>query len=203
MNYIFKKIFKLFFSLIFLSFFLTSCSIIKDIAYKSPSNHKSMSGSNDFDSLVKSLVSDSSSTMSNIYSEEAVLVSDFVNLHKLQNRSKLGFLLSDHLKNALLNKGIVVKQVELGQEFQYGEKGLNLLTRQYQDIRKKSVSSKYAFVGTYTITTKNLIVFLKLIEIETGNILSSSSAKTSIDDEILELEGIKDQKIFIKRPIVL
>ena len=48
-----------------------------------------------------------------------------------------------------------------------------------------------------------LIVFIKLIDIDSGNIVSSSSAKTSIDNEILELEGLKDRRIFVQQPMVL
>lgn len=205
MNNSFKRVLKLGLTSIFLILSLTSCSnVINELAHKSPDNHKNITGSNNFDSLVKSLVDESSARLKrNIAVDDVVLVSDFVNLDRLKNRSKLGFLLSDHLKDALLNHDIIVRQVELGRDFQYGKHGFNLLTRNQRDINKKSVDAPYAFVGTYTITTKNLIVFVKLIDIKTGNILSSSRARTSIDEEILELEGLTDRKMFIRQPMVL
>jgi len=200
------KILKLTLISIFLLIFLTSCSnsIVNEIAHKSPDNHKRITGSNNFDSLVSNLVEKSSSKLKRHVSiDDVILVSDFVNLDKLKNKSKLGFLLSDHLKNALLNKDVIVRQVELSEYFQYGKHGFNLLTREQRDIQKKSVDSKFAVVGTYTITTQNLIVFIKLIDITNGNILSSSTGKTSIDAEILDLEGIKPPSRLIITPLVL
>ncbi len=206
MNNNFVRIWKLFITTIFLIFSLSSCSsVISKIAEHSPSNHKNLVGLNNFDSLIEDLVDQSYLKLQKyIAIDDVILVSDFVNLDKLKNRSKLGFLLSDHLKNELLNKDILVREVELSDNFQYGKSGLNLLTRNRNDINKKFVdNSKYAVVGTYSITRANLIVFIKLIDIRNGNILSSSSAKTSIDDEILELEGLKDKKMIIRQPIVL
>lgn len=206
MNKNYLSILKLFVTSIVLIFSLTSCtSVIEKIAQQSPSNHKNLVGINNFDSLMKDLVNKSSSRLKrHLTIDDVVLVSDFVNLDRLKNRSKLGFLLSDHLKNELLNKDIIVREIELSENFQYGKSGFNLLTRNRNDINKKYVdNANFAVVGTYSITTANLIVFIKLIDIRNGNILSSANAKTSIDDEILELEGFKAKKIYVRQPMVL
>jgi len=206
------KILKYISTSIFLIITLNACSsvpkisnIVNEIAHKSPQNHKNITGSNDFHSLVKNLVNKSSIKLKrHIKIDDVVLVSDFVNLDKLKNRSKLGFLLSDHLKNSLLNHDIIVREVELSEYFQYGKRGLNVLTRDQASIVKKSVDSRFAVVGTYSITTQNLIVFIKLIDLSNGNILSSSTGRTSIDTEILELEGISQKRrLLIRPPMVL
>jgi len=207
MNKDYMKILKFCLTSIFLMIFLTSCSTHKNITgsntYKSLLN--GLSGSNDFSSLVEELVDKSYPKLKrHISLNEVVLASDFVNLDKLKNRSELGFLLSDHLKDSLLSKNIIVREIELGKDFQYGNRGFNLLTRKQEEINKKFVDVKFAFVGTYTITTKSFIVFLKLIDITNGNILSSSSSKTPIDDEILELEKEdKLRRILVTTPLVL
>ena len=154
MKNIYTKILKLVLTSIFFITTFTSCTqvvdgiahtsskIVKEIAHKAPNNHKNITGSNDFHSLVKNMVSKASFKLKkNVQMDDVVLVSDFVNLDNLENRSKLGFLLSDHLKDSLLNKDIIVRQVELSQEFQYGRHGLNLLTRNHKDIKKKYVDS--------------------------------------------------------------
>ncbi|WP_072682300.1 FlgO family outer membrane protein [Arcobacter sp. LA11] len=200
------KILKFLLASIFLIFTFSGCSdIVNQIALKSPENHKNFTGSNDFHSLVERLVDKSSAKLKrHIKIDDVVLVSDFVNLDKLKNRSKLGFLLSDHLKDSLLNNDIIVREVELSEYFQYGKRGLNVLTRKQSEINKKEVDSQFAVVGTYSITTQNLIVFIKLIDIRNGNILASSNGRTSIDDEILELEGIKKgRRIHVTSPMVL
>lgn len=209
MNKFVIKILKFTLTSIFLIATLSGCTsvsnIVDQIAHKSPENHKNITGSNDFHSLVRNLVDKSAIKLKrHIKIDDVILVSDFVNLDKLKNKSKLGFLLSDHLKDSLLNHDIIVREVELSEYFQYGNHGLNVLTRKQSDINKKDVDSRFSVVGTYSITTQNLIVFIKLIDITNGNILSSSTGRTSIDDEILELEGIKKgRQLHIVPPMVL
>lgn len=196
------KILKVLVSSIFFITFLTSCSnIVKSIANVSPTNHKYFTGSNNFHSLVNHLVQKQQSKLQRyLLDDDVVLVSDFVNIDKLKNRSKLGFLLSEHLKDSLSNRAIIVREVELAQNFEYGKRGFNVLTRKQGDINNKFIDSKYALVGTYSITTESLIVFIKLIDVTNGNILSSANSETTLDAEVLELER---EPRFIRAPFVL
>ena len=176
-----KGIFKFFLISLFFSLFFTSCV------------YKQIDGANDFQAMLKALVENSYSKLDkNISKDETILVSDFVNLDRLQNHSKLGFLLSDTLKNSLLSKNILVREVELGNDFKIGRHGFNVLTRNANKINNEVIDERFAVVGTYSITTKRLVVFIKLIDIRTGTILSSSSASTLIDEEILDLERTPD-----------
>lgn len=208
-----KNFFKLIGLCLLPLFIFTSCSLksvtgsedvsslMEKMAKKASDDHKQLGGRNDFDSLVTNLVEKTSSKLKRyILEDEVVLVSDFVNIDKLENRSKLGFLLSEHLKNELLGKNIIVRQVELGENFTLGRGGFNLLTREQKRVSNKEIEDKFAFVGTYTITSESLIVFVKLINITNGNILASANSRTSIDDEILELEGLKKQKELVLPP---
>ena len=169
---------------IFLSLFFSSC------AYKNPIN-----GSNNFHSLISKLVDESASKIKkNVSSEDVILVSDFVNLDKLKNKSQLGFLLSSMLKDSLVSQNIIVREIELGKEFEFGGSGFNMLTRNKDNISSSKITKeKYAVVGTYSLTSKSLNLFIKLIDIRNGNILSSSYERTDIDNEILDLEGEKQQ----------
>lgn len=181
----------------FLTIFLSSC------AYKNPIN-----GTNNFHSLVSKLVDDSANKIKrNVQKSEVILVSDFVNLDKLKNKSQLGFLLSSMLKDKLVSLDILVREIELGKDFELGKTGLNVLTRQKDKIiTDKIVNSRYAVVGTYSITSRSLNVFIKLIDINTGYILSSSYVRTDIDDEILGLEGennSRDNKTPPSRPFLV
>lgn len=169
---------------IFLSLSFSSC------AYKNPIN-----GSNNFHSLVSKLVDESASKIKkNVSPEEVILVSDFVNLDKLKNKSQLGFLLSSMLKDSLVSQNIIVREIELGKEFEFGGSGFNLLTRNKDNMSSSKITKeRYAVVGTYSLTSKSLNLFIKLIDIRNGNILSSSYERTDIDNEILDLEGEKQQ----------
>ena len=137
----------------FITLFLTSC------AYKNP-----ISGSNNFHSLISKMVDNSAEKIKrNVPRGDVVLVSDFVNLDKLKNKSQLGFLLSSMLKDKLSSLDIIVREIELGREFEFGKTGFNLLTREKERILSDKVKSKYAVVGTYSISNRSLNVFIKLI----------------------------------------
>ncbi|MGP2657931.1 FlgO family outer membrane protein [Malaciobacter sp. WC5094] len=179
----------------FLTLFLTSCSY-----YKIP-----IDGANDFHSLVSKLVDESAVKIKkNVAYEEVVLVSDFVNIQDLENKSQLGFLLSNILKDKLVSLDIVVREVTFGKEFQLGQKGFNMLIRDKRKIISDEVTkARYAVVGTYSISTRSLNIFIKLIDIQTGNILASSHERTSIDEEIIDLEGEEERKIVLKPRVVL
>ena len=176
-------------------------SLVEKVAKRSPNNHKNLVGSNDFNSVVQGLIVKISPKLKRyLMVDDVVLVSDFVNVDKLENRSKLGFLLSEHLKDSLINQDVIVRQVELSENFSIGQKGFNLLTREQRRLSNKSVDGNYAVVGTYTITTESLIVFIKLIDIRNGNILAAANASTTIDDEILELEGMRKERQIVLPP---
>ena len=183
MSLAFLRVLKLVIISSLFSLLFTSC------AYKNPIN-----GSNNFHSLVSKLVDDSANKIKkNLQADDVVLVSDFVNLDKLKNKSQLGFLLSSMLKDKLVSLDILVREIELGKDFELGKTGLNVLTRQKDKIiTDKIVNSIKAVVGTYSITRRSINVFIKLIDVNTGYILSSSFTRTDIDDEILGLEGESD-----------
>ena len=193
------RVFRFYLSLILLTLFLSSCG-----AYKDP-----ISKNTNFDSMLNDIVKKSAMKIKkNVAYDEVVLVSDFVNLDNLKNRSQLGFLLSNLLKDRLSSLDVIVKEIELGKEFEFGPSGFNLLTREKNRILSDNVKSRYAVVGTYSISNKSLNLFIKLIDINSGNILSSSFARTDLDSEILDLEGISQNRDMefrnsIRRPMVL
>ena len=194
MSLSFYKVIKLVILSSFVTLSLSSCS------------HKNLiNGTNDFHSLVSDLVDDSAKKIkNNTMIDDIVLVSDFVNLDRLKNRSELGFLLSDILKDRLVSLNILVREIEFGKEFELGESGFNLLTRDHNKIISKKIEKeRFAVVGTYSITSRSLNLFIKLIDIRTGYILASSYERTNIDEEILQLEGSADSSSISRPHIVL
>jgi len=189
----FKKVRNIFF-LAFLTLLMSACSY-----HKNPIN-----GSNNFESLVEELVDESANKIKkNIAFDDIVLVSDFVNIDNLQNKSELGFLLSNILKDKLVSLDIVVREVEFAKEFQLGKQGFNVLIRDKDKIVSNKVSKeRFAVVGTYSLTNRSLNVFIKLIDIRTGNIHASSFERTSIDEEILGLEKREEKRILRPRIVL-
>ncbi len=176
---------------LFLATFFTGCFYIN------------IDGSSNFERLISSMVESSYKKLkTNIEQDEVILVSDFVNIDKLQNHSKLGFLLSETLKDVLSNQNIIIREVELGQDFKIGEHGFNVLSRKHKDIDPNIYKERFAVVGTYSITDKRLRIFIKLIDIYTGHILGSASEATIMTSEIQKLEQVPKQNT-IYTPMVL
>lgn len=190
MNIKINKFIKITIFYLFIALFFSSCA------------HKNLiNGTNDFHSLVSDLVDESAIKIkAHTMEDDIVLVSDFVNLDRLTNKSELGFLLSDILKDRLVSLNVLVREIEFGKEFELGKSGFNMLTRnQSKIVSNKIKKERFAVVGTYSITSRSLNLFIKLIDIRTGNILASSYERTDIDSEILQLEK-PDEVLPLMRP---
>ncbi|MCK5293882.1 MAG: hypothetical protein KAJ49_04470, partial [Arcobacteraceae bacterium] len=113
----------------------------------------------------------------------------------LQNISQLGFLLSNELKVNILKKScssnLSIKNLQLSKSLQIGKQGTRILTRNLKNLKTKNLKDdRQILVGTYMITKKQLILFLKLINLKDGNTIATSSIATIMTDEIKELDGI-------------
>jgi TolB-like protein len=165
--------------------------------------YMNIDGSSNFERLLASMVESSYKKLKmNIEQDEVILVSDFVNIDQLQNHSKLGFLLSETLKDVLSNQNIIIREVELGLNFKLGQHGFNVLSRKHNEIDQNIYQERFAVVGTYSITDKRLRIFIKLIDIYTGHILGSASESTFMTSEIEKLEQVPKQHT-IYTPMVL
>ncbi|MEW6551472.1 MAG: FlgO family outer membrane protein [Campylobacterota bacterium] len=167
----------------------------------------------DFTRLSSSIVDDVCQGISKDELDKDFYVIDFVNIDNLENNSQLGFVLSNQLKSDLLKscKGITVKELELGKNIKLGRNGSKILTRELDEIKSKVVDENSNLViGTYAITSDNLMIFVKVVDLATGIIKSSSTVNTTLTQEILGLEGYTPQQSQtqsnprgIYRPLVL
>lgn len=103
-----------------------------------------------------------------------VVVTDFVDLSSLKNSSKIGYILSNSIKNSLINLYKVnVIESEISKYFKLSQNGLRLLTRDIKNVKSTKYNVQEAIVGTYTKTENELIIFVKLIDLKTGIIKGS------------------------------
>lgn len=125
-----------------------------------------------------------------------IYLSDFVNEKDLQNPSQLGFLLSNNLKVSILRhsctRNVHIKSFELAQTLRVNHSGMKILTRDLKKMKTTSIEDdKKILVGSYIFTQKQLILFLKLINLNDGNIIATNTISTPITNEIKDLEGIE------------
>jgi TolB-like protein len=109
---------------------------------------------------------------------EQIVVTEFVDLTSLENQSKFGYVLSNSIKNSLINDlETEVIEAEVGKYFKISENGLKVLSRDIKKIRTDNLNVKHAVVGTYTHTHSETVVFVKLVNLEDG-IIEGSYSKT-------------------------
>jgi len=122
-----------------------------------------------------------------------IYVVDFVNLDSLQNQSELGFILSDNIKSQVTQKcDTPIYSLEYAKYLKMGQNGSRLLTRDLNEMAATKMNKNtYALVGSYVITQRQLITYLKLIDLSSGLILKSVTDRASLTDEVLKLESQK------------
>ncbi len=107
-----------------------------------------------------------------------IIVTDFVDVTSLDNHTKLGYVLSNSIKNSIINnyKAKVI-EAEVSKYFKISDNGLKILSRDIDKLRSTNFNVQYAMVGTYTHSDNELIIFVKLIDLKTG-IIQGSYAQT-------------------------
>ena len=166
--------------------FTTGCNVsIPEIKYKTELK------STNFEEIVSTLLKKASNQIfPNMSRDEVLLVSNFVDTFTLRSSSKLSFILTDLLKSNLVSRySYTIKEIELSKNFRFGKEGLKALTRNQKNINDAPNQSRYIVVSSYVISKNQLILFLKLINIENGNVLASSTHSTELTQEIKELNG--------------
>lgn len=189
-----------------LSFLLIGCISTNNQPFKNIASNQT-----NFSKISSDMVSSICSNITTQDLEHDFYVVDFVNIDNLENNSQLGFILSNHLKSDLVQRcKFTIKEIELGQNIKIGRSGSKILTRELDELRSKVLDEESNLViGTYAITTDKLMIFVKVIDLSTGIIRSSVTTSTKITQEILSLEGYKQQqetsagKHLIYRPLVL
>ncbi len=113
--------------------------------------------------------------------------SDFVDYFTILDNHKLNFgslYLSNILKNQLISQySVGIKDIELAKDFIFNKNGFKVLTRNYKNVDLDIQNYEHIIVGSYVVKGSEIILFLKLIEISTGNIVASSmySFKGEVD----------------------
>lgn len=122
----------------------------------------------DFKKLSREVVSDLLASKK-IEPESVMLVTEFVDLTTLRNNNKFGFLMTNYVKNEIINtqKGIIVYEVDMASSLKIGEEGLKLLSRKAEELSlSQTLRSHYAMVGTYTTSPDRLFVSVHLVNLK-------------------------------------
>ncbi|MDC0932749.1 FlgO family outer membrane protein [Arcobacteraceae bacterium] len=185
-------------SLIAVMILFTACSI-PTLRY----NHELQN--TDYDKIISNLLQKASyQIFPNMRMDEILIVPNFAETTTLKSNTRLSFILSDTLKNKLVSKySYTVREIELSKNFRFGDEGFKVLTRNSKNINNTVINSRYAVVGTYTITKNQLLLFLKFINIRDGLILASSTYSANLTQEIVDSNEVVVNKPLIYQPMTL
>ncbi len=123
--------------------------------------------------------------------DKSLYVTDFVNLDSLENRSRFGFLLSEEIKALVTTQTTnTVHEIEFAKYLKLGSDGTKILSRDLDELMNQSMQpDTYALVGTYVLTQRQVILYLKVINLQTGVIIKSASKSLTMTREILDLNN--------------
>ena len=176
-------------SFILIMVFFTACSI-PTLRYNTELQNT------DYDEIISILLQKASyQIFPNMEVDEILIVPNFAETTTLKSNTRLSFILSDILKNKLVSKySYTVREIELSKNFRFGDEGFKVLTRDTNSINNTVINSRYAVVGTYTVTKNQLLLFLKFINIRDGLILASSTYSANLTQEITESNKVVIEK---------
>ncbi len=173
------------------SFLLSGCSLIKENEDSFKFKYLHLTTTTNFDTLTENLLEQLCPTISSVNrGKTPMYVVDFVNVQDLQNNSELGFMLSAEMKTQVTQLcNTPVYAIEYSKYLKIGPNGTKFLSRDLDELNNQKINKNtYALVGTYAFTQRQLILYLKLIDLNSGVILKSATQKTLITDEIIHLE---------------
>ena len=180
------------FSILLISLFLFSgCSLVNENTDSFKFKYLHLTTTTNFTDLTEDLLEQLCPTIHSVNQDSIPMyVVDFTNLKDLENHSELGFMLSDELKTHVTQMcNIPLYAIEYTKYLKIGANGTKFFSRDLDQLNSKKVDkSSYALVGTYAFTQRQLILYLKFIDLKTGIIIKSATEKTLITDEIIHLE---------------
>ncbi|MEN8190227.1 MAG: FlgO family outer membrane protein [Thermodesulfobacteriota bacterium] len=122
--------------------------------------------------------------------ELAILTATFVDDNNLDETSRFGRILQQHISSRLVQKGYTVREWKLRHDMLMREKqGEIMLSRELSKITAEQ-SIQAVLVGTYSYTNDIMYLSARLVEPRTRNILATYDYQICMDDNILAMFGL-------------
>jgi TolB-like protein len=104
--------------------------------------------------------------------DDNILATSIVNVSDVNASSDLGRMMTEQVAGRIAQKGLKVVELKLRNDVSVNSQGELLLSREYKNLRQ-SYGAQAAVTGTYAVGAAFIHVNLKLIALESGQILSS------------------------------
>lgn len=122
-----------------------------------------------------------------------ILITTFVNNDNLQETSRFGRILQEHITSHLVQLGYTSTELKLRDSLLMQEQsGETMLSRDTKDINaKQTVSAQAIVVGTYSYTNRTMYISARLLNPKNRNIISSYDLRLCMDDNVLAMFGLQ------------
>lgn len=114
------------------------------------------------------------------YFSQPTIVSSFVSLDDLKASSKFGRLLAESLIHELQVRNWTVVEIKMAKTMAINSRGEFTLSRNVNEIRKK-YRARSVVTGTYTVSADTVIVNAKVLNIDSGIVLSTAQISVPLD----------------------
>jgi TolB-like protein len=114
------------------------------------------------------------------YFSQPTIVTSFVSLNNLKETSQLGRLISESLMHELQVRKWSVVEVKMSRNMAINKKGEFYLSRDVDEI-KKTFRARSIVTGTYVVSDDTVIINAKVLNIDSGILLSSAQVAVPLD----------------------
>ncbi len=114
------------------------------------------------------------------YFSQPTIVSSFVSLDNLKESSKFGRLVAESLIHELQVRNWTVVEIKMAKTMAINSQGEFSLSRKVDEIRKK-YRARSIVTGTYTVSDDTVIVNGKVLNIDSGIVLSTAQVSIPLD----------------------
>jgi len=114
------------------------------------------------------------------YFSQPTIISSFVSLDNLKESSKFGRLIAESLIHELQVRNWTVVEIKMARNMAINSQGEFSLSRKVDEIRT-SYRARSVVTGTYTISEDTVIVNAKVLNIDSGIVLSTAQISVPFD----------------------
>ncbi len=123
--------------------------------------------------------------------EQPILVTTFVDNNDLEQTSRFGRILQEHISSRFVQMGYTVREIKMRKDLLIRKKSGEILLSRDLEHLKPTLSAQAALVGTYSFTNRIMYLSARLIDPETSAIISSVDYKLVMDQNMLAMFGLK------------
>ncbi|MDR1777779.1 MAG: hypothetical protein LBR31_08150 [Desulfovibrio sp.] len=115
-----------------------------------------------------------------------------VNLNNLEETSPLGRQITEEVCRNLIDDGYRFTELRQGKYIRVNKSGEFFLTRDVKKLVRTTAYAQAILAGTYVVSPEQVRISMKLIHINTGEVLAMGNATVPITDDLVPLlEDVK------------